>query len=137
MLFRSRYGFVDLDSQRSYVVGEFNVSGGYFREISKYKAIQSINKVIQNVNVKNLALLSKIKQEFEKFYFSKKSIKIKFDDNKVINYFDKNEFTDEDIQMNRPYRALDQWISKKSWKNNVEYSVDDSTDPLQFIIIVK
>ena len=132
-----RYGFADLDSQRSYVVGEFQISGDYFKSISKYKALHSINKIIQNVNVKNLALLAKIKQEFTKFYPSKKNKKIRIVDNRVINYFDKNEFTEEELQMNRPYRVLDQWISKKSWKNNVEYSVDDDTDTLEFIILVK
>lgn len=132
-----RYGFLDLDTQRSYVVGEFRVSGTYFRTISKYKAIQFINKIIQNVDVKNLALLSKIKQDFEKFYTSKKNSKIKFIDNKVINYFDKNQFTDDDFKMNRLYRVLDQWIAKKSWRNRVEYSVNDEGDPIEFIIIVK
>lgn len=132
-----RYGFLDLDTQRSYVVGEFNITGGYFREISKYKALQSINKIIQNVDVKNLSTLAKVKQDFTKFYTSKKSLKIRIDDNKVINYFSKDQFTDQDFSMNRLYRALDQWIAKKSWRNNVEFSVDDTVDPVQFIIIVK
>jgi hypothetical protein len=132
-----RYGFLDLDSQRSYVVGEFNISGGYFREISKYKALQSVNKIIQNVDVKNLSTLAKVKQDFAKFYSSKKNSKIKIEDNRVINYFSKDQFTDDDIKMNRLYRTLDTWISKRSWRNRVEFSVDDTTDPIQFIIIVK
>jgi len=132
-----RYGFLDLDTQRSYVVGEFNISGDYFREISKYKALQSINKIIQNVDVKNLETLAKVKQDFTKFYSSKKSSKIKIEDNRVINYFSKDQFTDDDIKMNRLYRTLDKWISKRSWRNRVEFSVDDTTDPIQFIIIVK
>jgi len=132
-----RYGFIDLDSQRSYVVGEFGVSGQYFREISKYKAMQSINKIIQNVDIKNLATLSKIKKDFEKFYTSKKSLKIKVDDNRVINYFDANQFTQDDLKMNRLYRILDNWIAKKSWRNKIESSVDDTTDPIQFIILIK
>lgn len=132
-----RYGFLDLDTQRSYVSGEFMASGEYFRSISKYKALQFINKIIQNTNVKKLPVLSKIKQDFEKFYKDKKNVKIKIENNRVINYFDKSQFIEEDIQMNRPYRALDKWISKKSWRNQVEYSVDDTTDILKFIIIVK
>ena len=132
-----RYGFVDLDSQRSYVVGEFNVTGTYFNSIVKYKALQTINKILQNVDVKNLSTLSKVKQDFEKFYTSKKSSKIKIDDNRVINYFDRNQFSDEDLQMNRLFRILDKWISKKSWRNKVECSVDDTTDPIQFIILIK
>jgi len=132
-----RYGFLDLDSQRSYVVGEFKVSGEYFRSISKYKALQFVNKTLQNANVKILPILSKIKQDFEKFYTSKKSLKIKIIENKVIKYFDRNQFTEEDFNMNRPYRILDQWIAKKSWKTRVEYNVDDAKDPIEFIIIVK
>jgi len=132
-----RYGFTDLDTQRSYIIGEFNVSDTYFREISKYKAMQSINKILQNVDVKNLSILSKIKSDFEKFYKSKKNQKIKIEDNRVINYFDRNQFTDEDLQMNRLYRALDQWVSKRGWRNKVEYSVDDTEDIIKFIIIVK
>ena len=132
-----RYGFVDLDSQRSYVTGEFSVSGEYFRSISKYKAIHSINKVLQNTSVKKLPVLAKIKKDFETFYKDKKNVKIKIENNRVINYFEKSQFSDEDIKMNRPYRVLDNWISKKSWRNKVEYSVDDSVDPIQFIILVK
>jgi len=132
-----RYGFLDLDTQRSYVVGEFNVSGEYFRSISKYKALQSINKILQNTDVKNLSTLSKIKQDFEKFYTSKENLKIRIIDNKVINYFDKSQFTDEDLNMNRPYRVLDSWVSKKSWRNKVEISVDDTKDPLEFIIMIR
>ena len=132
-----RYGIVDLDTQRSYVVGEFNITDGYFKSIVKYKALQSINKIIQNLNVKHLSTISKIKQDFEKFYPSKKNLKIKIEDNKIINYYNRSEFTNEEINMNRLYRTLDKWISKKSWRNNVEYSVDDDEDPIKFIIIVK
>lgn len=132
-----RYGFLDLDTQRSYVVGEFRVTDGYFQSIVKYKALQSVNKIIQNLNVKSLSVLAKVKQDFEKFYSSKKNIKIRIVDNKVINYFSRDQFTEDDISMNRLYRALDQWVSKKSWRNNVEFSVDDTVDPVEFIIIVK
>ena len=59
-----RYGFLDLDTQRSYVVGEFNVTGEYFRSIVKYKALQFVNKVLQNTNVKNLSTLSKTTANF-------------------------------------------------------------------------
>jgi hypothetical protein len=132
-----RYGFVDLDSQRSYVVGEFTATGEYFRSIAKYKALQFINKVVQNVNVKSLSVLSKIKQDFTKFYTKKKSTKIRIIDNKIINYFDKRQFTEEELGMNRPYRVLDQWIAKRSWRNLVEYNVNDEIDPMEFIVIVK
>lgn len=132
-----RYGFLDLDSKRSYVVGEFRISGYYFRSVAKYKAVQFINKVIQNSNVKKLPILSKVKQDFENFYKDKKSVKTEIVDNKVIKSFDKSEFIDDDIKMNRPYRALDKWISKKTWRNQVEYSVDDTVEPIQFIIIIK
>ena len=132
-----RYGFVDLETQRSYVVGEFNVSGEYFRSIAKYKALQTINKVLQNVDIKHLSTISKIKQDFEKFLKDKKSLKIRVEDNKVINYYSKNEFTESELSMNRLYRTLDKWISKRSWRNSVEYSVDDDEDPIKFIIIVK
>lgn len=132
-----RYGFLDLDSQRSYVAGEFRVSGEYFGSISKYKALQFANRILNGTDVKKLPILAKIKKDFEKFYKSKKNLKIKIIGNRVINYFDKEQFTEEDINMNRLYRTLDSWISKKSWKNNVEYSVDDTTEPLEFIIIVK
>jgi len=132
-----RYGFVDLDTQRSYVVGEFSISNSYFKSIVKYKAIQMINKVIQNLNVKNLAMLSKVKKDFENFYKSKKKNKIIIDDNKVIGYIKRDQFKEEELQMNRPYRVLDKWIGNKSWKDRVEYSVDDTEDPLKFIIIVK
>lgn len=132
-----RYGFLDLNSKRSYVVGEFRISGFYFRSIAKYKAVQFINKIIQNSNVKKLPVLSKIKQDFENFYKDKKSVKTEIVENKVIKSFDKSEFSDDDINMNRTYRALDEWISKKSWKNHVECSVDDTVEPIQFIIIVK
>jgi len=132
-----RYGFLDIDTRRSYVTGEFKITGGYFRSIAKYKAMSFINKVIQNVSVKSLPTLSKIKKDFKDFYKSKKSEKIKVINNKVIKFVSKKEFTEEDFTMNRPYRDLDSWISKKSWRNKVEYSVDDTTDPVQFIIIVK
>ena len=131
-----RYGFVDLDSQRSYVVGEFNVTGTYFRSISKYKALQFINKTIQNTDVKHLSTISKIKLDFEKFYKSKNG-KIRVEDNKITKYFDKNQFTEQDLGMNRLYRVLDNWVSKRSWRNQVEYSVNDEIDPVEFIIIVK
>lgn len=132
-----RYGFLDLDTQRSYVVGEFNISGNYFKSVVKYKALQTINKIIQNVNVKNLAILAKIKDDFQDFYSSKDNSKIRIVDSRVINYFSRDQFTEEDFKMNRPYRVLDKWVSNKSWRNKVEINVDDTTDPLQFIIIVK
>lgn len=131
-----RYGFVDLDTQRSYVVGEFQVSDVYFNTVAKYEAMQFINKMIQNVNIKNLATLSKIKKDFEKFYESKEKSKILINDNRVIKYINRNKFTDEDINMNRLFRSLDKWVSKRSWRNKVEYSVDDTKNPIEFIILV-
>ena len=119
------------------VTGEFTITGSYFDSISKYKALQYINKTLQHVDVKHLSTLSKIKLDFAKFYKGKKSKKIKIENNSVINYFDKSEFTEQDLQMNRLYRVLDQWVSKRSWRNSVEYSVDDTEDPIKFIIIIK
>jgi len=58
-----RYGFLDLDTKRSYVTGEFKITGGYFRGVSKYKAMSFINKTIQNVSVKSLPILSKVKND--------------------------------------------------------------------------
>jgi len=131
-----RYGFVDLDTKRSYVAGEFQITGGYFRSIAKYKALQFINKSLQNMNVKSLTTLSKIKKDFANFYKSKKIKKVQIIDNKVIGYFDRSQFTEEDFNINKPSRVFDLWVSKRSWRNLVEYSVDDDSDPVQFIIIV-
>lgn len=132
-----RYGFVDLDSQRSYVTGEFKISNGYFKTIVKYKAMSYINKIIQNISIKSLPILSKVKKDIVNFYKDKNGQKIKIIDNKVIKYIDRNNFSEEDFSMNRLYRDLDKWVSKKEWKNDVEYNVDDTTDPIQIIIIVK
>lgn len=129
-----RYGFLDLDTKRSYVVGEFGATGAYFRNISKYKALQFINKILQYTDIKNLPLLSKIKYDLESF---SKDGKIIINNNKIIKNVDRNVFTDEDFKLNRPYRMLDQWISKKTWKNKIEYSVNDDSDPIEFIIIAK
>lgn len=132
-----RYGFVDLDTQRSYVVGEFRATGTYFQSIAKYKALQFINKTLQNTDVKHLSTISKIKSDLEKLYKTKEGKKIRVEDNRVILYIPKNQFKEEDLQMNRLYRVLDKWSSKRSWRNIVEYSVNDESDPVQFIIIVK
>jgi len=133
-----RYGFLDIDTQRSYVVGEFTLSKEYFTKVSHYKALKFTNKFLQGADIKNLPTLSKIKKDFEGFYKSKKSRKIEVLDNRVVNYFSKEQFKEDELSMNRPYRVLDQWISKKSWKDLVECSVDDeSEDDLKFIIILK
>lgn len=133
-----RYGFVDIETQRSYVVGEFNLTKEFFATISKYKAMSFINKFLQGVDIKKLPTLSKIKIDLNKFYKDKKSKKIDIIENRVIKVFDKSEFTQEELSMNRIYRALDKWIFKKSWRNLVEYNVDDTEDDLiKIIIIVK
>jgi len=132
-----RYGFLDLDTQRSYVVGEFMFTKDFFGSISKYKSMQFVNKVIQNTDAKKLPILSKIKQDCENFYKGKKKTKVEISDNKVIIYITRDQFTDDDINMNRPFRSLDNWASKKMWRNKVECSVDDEGDPIKFILIVK
>jgi hypothetical protein len=133
-----RYGFLDLDTQRSYVIGEFTIfNNGYFRSIVKYKCLRIVNKVIQNLNIKKLYTLSKIKKDLIKFYKDKKNSNIELDDDKVIKYINRDQFTDEELNMNRLYRTLDKWVSKRSWRNNVEYNVDDTVDPIKIIIIVK
>jgi hypothetical protein len=133
-----RYGFVDIETQRSYVVGEFTLMKEFFGTISKYKALSFINKFLRSTDIKSLPILSKIKKEFEKFYSNKKDKKIEIIENRIIKIFEKSEFSEQELEMNRPFRALDKWISKKSWKNDVEYNVDDSEDDiLKFIIIVK
>lgn len=131
-----RYGFVDLDTQRSYIVGEFGVSGAYFRSISKYKALRFINKILQDTNIKKLPILAKIKRNLKSFYKDKKC-KIIIDDSRVIKSMERNNFTEEDLNLNRLYRTLKAWVEKREWKNKVELSVNDDGDPIEFIIIVK
>lgn len=132
-----RYGFVDLTTKRSYVIGEFNVSNGFFVSIAKYKCVRIINKVIQNIDVKKLSTIMKIKEDLADFLKSIVKSKIEIEDNLVIKYIDRNKLKDEYLQMNRLYRLLDKWVSKKSWRNKVEYNVDDTVDPIKIIIIVK
>lgn len=131
-----RYGFVDLDTQRSYIVGEFGVSGTYFRSVSKYKALRFINKILQDTNVKKLPTLAKVKHDLKSFYKDKKC-KITIDDSRVIKTMERNIFTDDDLDLNRLYRTLKAWVEKREWKNKVELSVNDDGDPIEFIIIVK
>lgn len=131
-----RYGFSDIDTQRSYVVGEFSLSKEFFTTISKYKSMSFINKFLQSADIKKLPTLSKIKKDLEKFYKDKKYKKIEIIDNRVNKIIDKSEFTEEDLSMNRIYRAIDKWISKKSWRNMVEYNVDETEDDIIKIIII-
>lgn len=133
-----RYGFVDIDTQRSYVVGEFTLTKEFFGTISKYKSMSFINKFLQSADIKKLPTLSKIKKDLKKFYKDKKYKKIEIIDNRVNKIIDKSEFSEEDLSMNRIFRALDKWVSKKSWRNLVEYNVDDTEeDIIKIIIIVK
>lgn len=131
-----RYGFTDIETQRSYIVGEFGVSNAYFNEISNYKAMRFVNKILQDVNVKKLPLLAKIKHDLDKFYVDKNGKTI-LEKNRVIKVIDKDIFTEDDIKLNRLYRTLKDWVQKREWRNNVELSVDDENDPIQFIIILK
>ena len=132
-----RYGFVDLNSKRSYVVGEFNIVGNYFNEILKYNAIQYIKKYIKTSNIENLIFLFKIKKEIKKLFKNKKIIKKEILDNKIIIHYNKDQFSEDDLNMNRPYRILDKWILKKKWSGKVEYSIIDDEDPIKVIIILK
>ncbi len=132
-----RYGFVDLTTKRSYVIGEFNISNGFFLSIAKYKCVRIINKVIQNIDVKKLSMIMKIKEDLEDFLKLKAKSDIEIEKNLVIKKIDRNKLKDEYLQMNRLYRLLDKWVSKKSWRNKVEYNVDDTVDPIKIIIIVK
>lgn len=132
-----RYGVVDLDTQRSYVTGEFTITAGYFKNIVKHKAVSYINKTIQNINVKKIPTLAIIKKDIEKFYKDKKGNKVRIVDNNVIKYIERSNFSDEDFAMNRPYRDLDKWVDTQSWKDSVEFNIDDTKDPIEIIIIVK
>ncbi len=132
-----RYGVLDTVTKRSHVCGEFKVNDKYFASIKKYKAILYVNKYLQNVNIKNITLMRQIQKDLEKFYPSKKVKKVEIEGkNQVTAYIDKHKFTDEDMQTNRPFRVLHEWVASKDWRNKVHYYVDEEQDDLEFIIIV-
>ena len=47
-----------------------------------------------------------------------------------------NICSDDDIQTNRPFRVLHEWVSNKEWRNKVHYYIDEDDESyLKFIII--
>jgi len=132
-----RYGFLDSNSQKSYVTGEFVASPRYFRSIIKYKAVSSIGGMINSINLRNIDILRQIKEDIKDFIPEHKPIKTEIVDNRVIKTFDKSIYSDQDIQSNRPFMALHDWSQKQKWGPKVECSVNDESEQLQFVIIVK
>ena len=131
-----RYGFLDTKSKKSYVCGEFKVNDRYFNSIIKYKSMGFLNKYLQNINIKNITLMRQIQKELKDFYESKKVKKVVIEGKDTIKaYIDRHKFTDDDIQTNRPFRVLHEWVSTKEWKNKVHYYVDEQDKELIFIII--
>jgi len=132
-----RYGILDTLSKRSHVCGEFKVNDKYFNSIKKYKAISYVNKYLQNINIKNITLMRQIQKDLEKFYPSKKVKKVEIEGKNMVKAFiDRHKFTDDDIQTNRPFRILHEWVAQKDWRNKVHYYVDEKDSDLEFIIIV-
>lgn len=132
-----RYGILDNKSKRAHVCGEFKVNDKYFNSIRNYKAIRYVNKYLQDINIKNISLMRQIKEELKDFYHKKKVKNVEIvGKNQVIAYIDRHKFTDDDIQTNRPFRVLHEWVSNKDWRNKVHYYVDEKETELEFIIIV-
>ena len=133
-----RYGILDTLSKKSHVCGEFKVTDKYFNSIKKYKAIGYVNKYLQNINIRNITLMRDIKKDLEKFYPSKKVKNVEIEGkNQVIASIDRHKFTQDDLQTNRPFRVLHEWVAKQDWRAKVHYYVnEDNTDVLEFIIIV-
>ena len=132
-----RYGILDNLSKKSYVCGEFKVNDKYFNSIKKYKSVSYINKYIQNINIKKITLIRQIQKEFDTFYKSKKIKKVEIEGKNIIKaHINRNKFTDDDIQTNRPFRVLHEWVLTKDWKTKVHYYVNETDNDLEFIIIV-
>lgn len=132
-----RYGILDHQSKRSHVCGEFKVNDKFFDSAKNYKALEFLIKYLKDINIRKISLIKQIKQEFEKFYPSKKSKKVQIvGKNMIISHFDRHKFTDEELSTNRPFRVLHEWISKKDWRGGVHYYVNETENELEFIIIV-
>jgi len=132
-----RYGILDNTSKKSHVCGEFKVNDKYFNSIKKYKSISYVNKYLKNINIKNISLMRDIQKELETFYTSKKVKDVEIQGkNTIIAHIDRHKFTDDDIQTNRPFRVLHEWVLTKEWKNRVHYYVDETDTELNFTIIV-
>lgn len=132
-----KYGFLDNISKKSHVCGEFKVNDKYFNSVRNYKSMSYVNKFLQDINIKNITLIRQIQKELEDFYKNKKVKKVEVQGkNQVIASIDRHKFTDEDIQMNRPFRVLHEWISNKDWRSKVHYYVDEKENVLDFIVIV-
>ncbi len=132
-----RYGILDNSSKKSHVCGEFKINDKYFNSIKNYKAIGFINRYLQNMNIKNITLMRRIQEEIATFYKSKKIRKVDIEGKNTIKaYIDIHKFTTDDIQTNRPFRVLHEWVSKKDWKSKVHYYVNETESELEFIIIV-
>ena len=79
-----------------------------------------------------------IKKDLEKFYPSKKVKNVEIEGkNQVIASIDRHKFTQDDLQTNRPFRVLHEWVANQDWRGKVHYYVnEDNADVLEFIIIV-
>lgn len=132
-----RYGLLDTKTKKSYVCGEFKVNDKYFNSVRKYKSMGFLNKYLENINIKNITLIRQIQNEFKDFYQSKKVKKVEIEGKNIVKAFiDRHKFTDDDIQSNRPFRVLHEWIETKDWKNRVHYYVDETEKYLIFIVII-
>lgn len=132
-----RYGFLDQQSRRSFVTGEFKVNDKYFGTLKNIPALEFCQRFLVDINIKHISLMRRIKLELKNFYPSKKSklIELRGKD-MVVAHFDRHKFTDEEISMNRPFRVLHEWVSSKEWRGGVHYYVDENENELEFIIIV-
>lgn len=129
------YGFYDYGKDSVFKIGEFQITNIYIKKLVKFDCLKHFNNIIPNINVNNLVLLNKIKEEFVN-YIKKGEVEI-LDSNRICKKIKISEIPYELSYENKHLIMFKNWIYRHKWYNRVYPIIAQENDELLFILKIK
>jgi hypothetical protein len=130
------YGFHDDMKRIIWKIGEFKMTNVFLKNLSSYKSIVLISKILNNINLKELILLQKIKTDIKELFgintgqcLIEDELRVvkKINNIELLNYYRDNKISD----------YFNNWCSNFKWFYNTYNYVFTDEDNTYFYVKLK
>lgn len=131
------YGFYDLDDNDVYKIGEFITNSKFFKKYFKHDCLKAVKKISRNINLLNLKILHKVKDDFKDLFKDIDSKIEILDEYRIKNSYGIKSFNKEDLNDMKLTYHLDKWARKYKWYRQCTSFILITEEYVNFYIKIK
>jgi len=135
-VYNLEYGFVDMNSQLLYKVGEFYTSSRSMKNIY-HPCLTGIKKYLDKVNIKDILILHKVKSPLVNIFTGHSGTTCIIDENNVKVCFYKQIFRPQDVDVEILSRFVNRWLVNHNLYNVFYANVVIDEETVNFVLKIR